>query len=96
MMGWGCSWEMEIRPWAAARWVRVETSASACLLGRLQFSGLSVISLSSSSARAVPVPKEEKSEFNPVVQAGPCQSISLVSTATDFCREAEKANSVIV
>lgn len=90
MIGWGCSWEMEIRPWAAAMWFRVEISGSACLLERLQFSGLSVISLSSSSVHAMPIPKEEKRKFNPFVQVGSYQSISFispVSTALHFCNK---------
>lgn len=96
MIGWGCSWEMEIRPWAAAMWFRVETSDSACLLARLQFSGLSVISLSSSSAWAIPIPREEKRQFNPFVQAGPSQNISQASTATGFCHKTEQAASVTI
>lgn len=63
MMGWGWSWDTEMRP-------RGVPSGSACLLGRLQLSGLSVISLSSSSAHS----KEEKRCFNSFVQAGTAQS----------------------
>lgn len=63
MMGWGWSWDTEM-------WPSGGPSGSACLWGRLQLSGLSVISLSSSSAHS----KEEKRCFNPFVQAGTAQS----------------------
>lgn len=48
LAGWGGSCAR--RPWEGA-WLSWGASASACLLGRRQFSGLSVMSLSSSSAR---------------------------------------------